>query len=168
MDKLRLQQQIDKLVGLEDTADILTNIRITELNSNVEDDPKIIRAVLDLNVAKIDAVQLEFEQGVSSLSENAIEQLVVLANDFKTVIRLAEKQNLAVGLIIMGASDSIGSKSFNQTLSQKRANSVKLNLQELGIDSSRLNAIGLGIIELESAGSGVRKVLFNIVYFDAN
>jgi outer membrane protein OmpA-like peptidoglycan-associated protein len=168
LDKLRLQQQIDKLVGLEDTADILTNIRITELNSNVEDDPKIIRAVLDLNVAKIDAVQLEFEQGVSSLSENAIEQLVVLANDFKTVIRLAEKQNLAVGLIIMGASDSIGSKSFNQTLSQKRANSVKLNLQELGIDSSRLNAIGLGIIELESAGSGVRKVLFNIVYFDAN
>lgn len=168
LEKLRLQKQIDMVVGINNTAAVLANIQLTEFSKNVDDDPEIIRAILDNKAAKIDSVEVEFDKGASTLSDNAIEQLVVLANDFKAVIDLAEKQDLAIGLIIMGASDSVGSKAFNQALSQKRANAVELKLQELGIESSRLNAIGLGVIELKSAGSGARKVLFNIVYFNAS
>jgi outer membrane protein OmpA-like peptidoglycan-associated protein len=51
-------------------------------------------------------------------------------------------------------------------LSQKRADNVKLKLQELGIAASRLNAIGLGAIEFKTTKEGARKVLFNVVYFE--
>jgi outer membrane protein OmpA-like peptidoglycan-associated protein len=66
----------------------------------------------------------------------------------------------------MGASDATGSSVFNKALSQKRADEVKNKLQELGIDKNRLNAIGLGVIELKTSGDGARKVLFNVIYFD--
>ena len=165
---MRLQRRVDKLAGLHDTEALLNQVKVAELEDSADDDPVILRAILDLVVIKVDSAEVEFAKGASELSEAAIEQLLTVAKDFKAVIDMAEKQNLAVGLIIMGASDSQGSKSFNQALSQKRANAVKLKLQELGIDESRLNAIGLGIIELKSTGTGARKVLFNVVYFDAN
>jgi outer membrane protein OmpA-like peptidoglycan-associated protein len=68
----------------------------------------------------------------------------------------------------MGATDTIGTPRFNQILSQKRADNVKLKLQELGINANRLNAIGLGVIDLKTTNEGARKVLFNVVYFDAS
>ena len=168
IEKLRLQRRVDKLAGLNDTETLLNQIKVTELEDSADDDPAIMRAILDLVAVKVDSAEVEFAKGASELSEPAIEQLLAVADNFRAVIDMAEKQNLAVGLIIMGASDSQGTKSFNQALSQKRANAVKLNLQDLGIDESRLNAIGLGVIELKSTGTGARKVLFNVVYFDAN
>jgi hypothetical protein len=45
---------------------------------------------------------------------------------------------------------------------------VKTKLQELGIEDSRLNAIGLGTIDLPSTDEGARKVLFNVIYFAAS
>ena len=82
------------------------------------------------------------------------------------MIEVAEQLELSIGLIIMGASDTVGTASFNKILSQKRADNVKLKLQELGIAASRLNAIGLGVIELKTTKEGARKVLFNVIYFD--
>ena len=45
---------------------------------------------------------------------------------------------------IEGHTDSVGTKSFNQNLSERRANAVKNYLISQGIDSNRLSSIGFG------------------------
>jgi outer membrane protein OmpA-like peptidoglycan-associated protein len=45
---------------------------------------------------------------------------------------------------IHGYTDSLGSAEYNQGLSERRANSVKVYLADQGIDSSRLTALGMG------------------------
>ena len=45
---------------------------------------------------------------------------------------------------IVGYTDRIGSKAYNQKLSEQRANSVKAYLQEKGVAASRLTAVGKG------------------------
>jgi outer membrane protein OmpA-like peptidoglycan-associated protein len=47
-------------------------------------------------------------------------------------------------VVIEGYTDSIGSEAYNQDLSQRRAESVKLILIGYGIDPERLEAVGLG------------------------
>jgi len=45
---------------------------------------------------------------------------------------------------IVGYTDHIGSKAYNQKLSEQRANSVKAYLENKGVSSSRLTAVGKG------------------------
>lgn len=49
-----------------------------------------------------------------------------------------------VSVVIEGHASSDGSKAYNQTLSEKRAESVKKALVDMGVDSSRLETIGYG------------------------
>lgn len=168
LDKLRLQNTLNKIPGLDFKSNWLENIQVVGSPSNAADDPTIIRAILDRNIAKLDRVTIKFEQGQSSLSELEIEKLFQVKEEFNNLISVAQQQALSLGLIIMGASDPSGSDTYNKALSQKRADAVKNKLQELGIDKNRLNAIGLGTIDLKTSGAGARKVLFNVVYFDAN
>jgi outer membrane protein OmpA-like peptidoglycan-associated protein len=168
VDKLRLQAELNKVAGLAFSSRWLEPIILQGTESNAADDPVIMRAILDLNIAKLEHHFIKFEQGENSLSDQAIEKLVIVKDEFNNLLTLAEQQELSLGLIIMGASDPTGSAAFNKALSQKRAITVQNKLQELGIDRNRLNAIGLGTIELKTSGDGARKVLFNVVYFDAN
>ena len=46
--------------------------------------------------------------------------------------------------LVQGHASSDGSSSFNQKLSEQRAESVKNALIEKGVDSSRLEALGFG------------------------
>ena len=167
LDKLRLQTELNKVAGLEFKVAWLDPIRIAGTDNNAADDPAIIRAILDLHIAKLERLTIKFEQGESTLTEQDINKLIVLKDEFNNLVPIAEQQELSLGLIIMGASDATGTNSFNKALSQKRADTVKNKLEELGVDKNRLNAIGLGVIELKTSGDGARKVLFNVVYFDA-
>lgn len=45
---------------------------------------------------------------------------------------------------VIGHTDSIGTASYNQALSERRATSVKTYLQDQGISSTRLTAVGKG------------------------
>jgi len=47
-------------------------------------------------------------------------------------------------VLIEGHTDSTGSDSYNQTLSEKRAEAVKVALNHQGIHPSRINAVGYG------------------------
>ncbi|MGY6519986.1 MAG: OmpA family protein [Lysobacteraceae bacterium] len=47
-------------------------------------------------------------------------------------------------ILIEGHTDSTGSANLNQTLSQRRADSVKQALVELGVDASRMQSTGFG------------------------
>ncbi|MFO8087987.1 MAG: OmpA family protein [Bacteroidales bacterium] len=53
-------------------------------------------------------------------------------------------RNPDVYIEIQGHTDSLGSRSYNQNLSQRRALSVKRFLEQKGIDSQRLTARGYG------------------------
>ena len=121
-----------------------------------------------MNIAKIDTTSISFEKGESTLTAQAKEKLIQIKEQFENLITVAGKQKLSLGLVIMGTTDSVGSASFNKILSQKRADKVELTLQKLGLKENRLNAIGLGVIDLKTTNEGARKVLFNVVYFDAN
>ncbi|MGM0427331.1 MAG: OmpA family protein [Thermodesulfobacteriota bacterium] len=52
------------------------------------------------------------------------------------------KQNPELQLTINGHTDSIGTESYNQGLSERRAQSAKQYLKDRGIDGSRLSIVG--------------------------
>jgi outer membrane protein OmpA-like peptidoglycan-associated protein len=47
-------------------------------------------------------------------------------------------------IAVQGYTDSVGSTSYNQGLSERRADSVSGYLQSLGVNGSRLDAVGYG------------------------
>ena len=47
-------------------------------------------------------------------------------------------------IVVAGHTDSTGSEAYNQRLSVRRANSVTSYLEDLGIRSSRIDAVGYG------------------------
>jgi outer membrane protein OmpA-like peptidoglycan-associated protein len=47
-------------------------------------------------------------------------------------------------IVVAGHTDSTGSSSYNQTLSNRRANAVASYLQDVGVRGSRLDAVGYG------------------------
>ena len=77
-----------------------------------------------------------FEFNKSNLKEGATRNLQSL------VKALSERQEQQV--IVEGHTDSIGSKSYNDELSLKRADTVKNYLVSKGIEESRISTKGLG------------------------
>ena len=77
-----------------------------------------------------------FETGMSELRGSAVGNLDRLA-DF--LVRYDTRTAM-----IEGHTDSVGSESSNQILSQRRAQSVQAYLISRGVSSARLNASGLG------------------------
>ncbi len=82
------------------------------------------------------AFYIFFEQNSNELSPKAIKKLdriyEILSN------------NSAAKLTLNGYSDSIGASSYNQMVSEIRANSVKSYLSGKGIKPSRMMALGHG------------------------
>jgi len=77
-----------------------------------------------------------FESGKSELKSGAAGNLSNLAAFLK---KYPERT-----VLIEGHTDSLGSDSFNQGLSQQRANAVKFSLVNQGIAANRLTATGKG------------------------
>ena len=77
------------------------------------------------------------------------------------------KNNPSKKADIIGYADEVGSSSYNQTLSQKRAEAVKNVAINAGIDASRLNVIGSGEDtsvnkDSQEARQIVRRVTFKV------
>jgi outer membrane protein OmpA-like peptidoglycan-associated protein len=98
------------------------------------------------NTAKVERVgegikltfdsQLLFDFGKATLKESNKDDLWKLANTLK--------QYPDTDLLIVGHTDNVGSESFNQTLSKKRANAVSNELTSSGIGKNRLKIKGRG------------------------
>lgn len=72
---------------------------------------------------------------------------VILAKSYPVLAQVAEllKRNPQIMLVrIEGHTDDTGGLNFNLKLSQDRAKAVKLHLVSLGVDISRLEAVGYG------------------------
>ncbi len=77
-----------------------------------------------------------FDTGKSSIkaeSTSVMVDIIQILNEYPTAKFTVE-----------GHTDSVGSESLNQKLSEERANSVRNFLIDKGIDSNRLSAIGYG------------------------
>jgi OmpA-OmpF porin, OOP family len=77
-----------------------------------------------------------FSSGKTNLLPGAMNTIDKLANF------LAEYKEKTV--LIEGHTDNVGSDAFNLQLSEKRANSVKEALIQVGVDPSRIDILGLG------------------------
>ncbi|PVV22633.1 MAG: hypothetical protein B6D78_04750 [gamma proteobacterium symbiont of Ctena orbiculata] len=66
------------------------------------------------------------------------------SNETITEIVKALKSDPALQLYVVGHTDDVGSLTYNQDLSLKRANSVVKSLVAAGIEDSRLTALGVG------------------------
>lgn len=65
-------------------------------------------------------------------------------NDIKTIATFM-KMNPGLKITIEGHTDNVGDDAFNQKLSEQRANAVRqYMIDKLGIDGSRLTAVGYG------------------------
>ncbi len=97
-------------------------------------------AVVDLDGCEIEAVidlrNVNFEFDSATLKSSATAKLdsasELLATHGSVIVEVA------------GHTDSVGSESYNQNLSERRANSVRDYLLAKGIDSSRMTARGYG------------------------
>ncbi len=80
---------------------------------------------------------LEFETG----------KAVIRASSFASLNELGDllKRKTMYRLTIDGHTDNVGSKAYNQKLSDSRANAVKKYLTDKGIDPARITAKGYGL-----------------------
>ena len=77
-----------------------------------------------------------FNFNSTELSENAKTEIVTI-NKFL-------KKNIDTKILISGHTDNIGTSAFNQELSENRAKSVADFFVFLGLDNSRISAMGYG------------------------
>ncbi|MFA6789791.1 MAG: OmpA family protein [Arcobacteraceae bacterium] len=95
-----------------------------------------------------------------------------IANESKETLEKIAKiiiDNPTIKIEIAGHTDAKGDDSFNQTVSEQRANSVKSRLVELGVNADRLVAKGYGktkpLVANDEEGYSLanRRVEFNII-----
>ena len=89
-----------------------------------------------------EGIKITFDSGIlfdvdsatlQAESKENIEQLATILNKYDDT-----------DIVIEGDTDSTGSEEYNQDLSERRAESVALYSVELGVDTGRIQIIGLG------------------------
>lgn len=97
----------------------------------------------ELNVTVKNDVLFDFNSAaLRSASRTSLQEMADVFQKYpNTTIRVA------------GYTDSIGSSSYNQRLSKRRANNVGSYLENLGVRSSRVDAVGYGESQPRSSNS---------------
>jgi outer membrane protein OmpA-like peptidoglycan-associated protein len=113
-----------------------------QLDARTQEAEALRRQIADLNAKQtergliVTLGDVLFETGKADLKSNAH------ANLTKLVAFLNQQPERA--LVIEGHTDSVGSESYNQELSQRRADSVKAFLIGQGVAANRVTAVGKG------------------------
>jgi outer membrane protein OmpA-like peptidoglycan-associated protein len=158
-----LNLALSKLPGLTDAQIMLQDVEVTSPERVNIDDNAHFNALIKLKIGQINSTSIEFAIDSTELSPQAREKLAAITAQAKSLLMLARKVQLDVNFLLIGASDTNGSQSYNEMLSVKRAQTVKNAIQDGGIPADKLNAIGIGVIDLPAAGNDTRKVLFNVI-----
>jgi outer membrane protein OmpA-like peptidoglycan-associated protein len=86
-----------------------------------------------------------FDFNSASLRSSSRDELREMANVFN--------QYNDTTIVVAGHTDSVGSESYNQRLSNRRANTVSNYLEDVGVRGSRLDAVGYGESRPKSSNS---------------
>ena len=150
--------QLDARTRQVDTANMATDVAVEQRNQATEQAARL-QAEVDQIKAKptprglvLTLGDVLFDTGKSQLNPGAARKLDQLAQF------LNEHPERRVQ--IDGFTDSVGSQSYNQTLSQARADAVKSALITRGIDGSRIGSQGYGegFPVADNADSGGRQL----------
>lgn len=97
-------------------------------------DAKVERVGEGIIVEFSDKVLFEYDKSeLSSTSKRSLDKLVTVLNSYPDT-----------DIEVQGHTDSDGTNSYNEDLSERRSSSVASYLKTKGIDSSRLNTKGFG------------------------
>lgn len=89
-------------------------------------------------ISSLSFTNITFGANSSNLTDEAREQLDVLASVFK------DERSSKQFVTIIGHTDAVGSDSYNNSLSQLRAKAVYDYLETSGVSSSRMKWVGYG------------------------
>jgi len=158
-DFIKLNSLISPLSEQLDIDKVLSAITIYEPVTSVPENKKN-QIILQQKIKNIEQASISFNNNQSTLSASARAELKYLSAEISSTIKLVDKLNYKVKIIIMGASDPIGADTYNQQLSIKRAQSVKSELINNGVDQNIIQSVGLGKLE---TSADARRVLFAVV-----
>jgi OOP family OmpA-OmpF porin len=129
-------------------------------------DGVIDRLVVVDDVARVDEINEVLEANPIRFRSSESE---ILPESFPTLDRVVEVlQGPPLAVRIEGYTDVLGDQDFNLALSQARADAVLVYLTDSGVDTSQMEAVGLGETERFGAGNTVealaanRRVLFQL------
>jgi len=161
--KVRMQGLKDKvMVGSVDKGNGVIEFNITSTTAkdyklSVEKDGYIFQTTTEkITGASTDAKTINKTVEMRKLVVGAVSILRNIYFDFSKATFRTEsyselnkletmmKQNQNLQVEISGHTDFVGSKAFNKSLSQRRANAVKSFLTSKGIDTRRVKAVGYG------------------------
>ncbi|WP_169753092.1 OmpA family protein [Campylobacter mucosalis] len=124
-----------------------TNCQLDKLGKYYDiKDSKDMAAALNEIGTKLAITDGNWENGVYSFNINFDFDSSYIKPEFtQNVQKLADYITKSGNKMqIQGHTDNIGNSDYNTHLSQRRANAVKEKLIELGVDSSKLEAVGYG------------------------
>jgi outer membrane protein OmpA-like peptidoglycan-associated protein len=112
-----------------------------------------LRQIEGINVARTDEDELRvtmnneilFDYNSASLRSSSRDELREMADVF------SKYPNTTI--VVQGHTDSTGSDSYNQRLSERRANTVTGYIEDLGVRGSRIDAVGYGESRPKSSNS---------------
>lgn len=113
-------------------ADCLSQLQNNNVNTTNNTTSYRIKLHSDIKIESL------FDFGLSTLNDDGVHRIKELAAKIKANMSAGDK------ILISGYADRIGSQEYNQSLSQRRADSIKMILIQSGIPSSSIDALGFG------------------------
>ncbi len=136
---------------LEMTIDIIETRPLTKVALNVKSDE--LSQEIKSN-GRVSLYGIEFDYDKASLKKGASSQLSEIAKFLKS--------NENISIYVVGHTDNKGSYQYNQTLSEKRANTIVNTLsKQYQIKSERLHAVGIGPVAPDAANNNVQNMQKN-------
>lgn len=96
--------------------------------------PRLVRVTLK-EIQILEEIQFAFDKSdISPKSNDLLDEIAAVMVEHPEITKVE----------IEGHADSVGTKAYNKTLSQKRADAVRKSLIERGVGADRLTAVGYG------------------------
>jgi len=136
---------------LEMTIDIIETKPLTKVNLNVASEK--LSEEIKTN-GRVSLYGIEFDYDKATLKKGSEPQL----NEISKFL----KENKKISIYVVGHTDNKGSYQYNQSLSEKRANTIVDTLsQKYQIKSDRLHAIGIGPVSPDAANNTMQNMQKN-------
>jgi outer membrane protein OmpA-like peptidoglycan-associated protein len=125
--------------------------------------PLAKKQLLQRKLASLATYSLTFEVASLTLEPSSKLLLDDIAADMKLIFEAAKQQDISIGIIISGFTDNTGNKTNNVLLSDERAQLIKSELINRGVNKSILHAVGIGELSIPDIAEQSRKVIFSSI-----